>query len=344
MSLPARMGKYFITDFLGRGGMGEVYLALDPNIKRQVAVKAIQVEKMEPPELREVFRKRLLREAQICGGLNHPNIVTIHEMSEEAGRLFFVMEYVYGSSLNEYLERGGRPDRSFVEDALSQICAALDYAHGKGVVHRDIKPQNIMISKEGTVKILDFGIARMSPGNVTAPVTTELFIGTPEYASPEQKRQEHIDHRSDIYSLGVVIHELLTGKRPKLYLPTEHLMEFGCRQESGPNPDAKGHASALAAVFQKTFQNDPERRYPTAGIFGRAVIRGLHAAGLPPKAFRYEITGEAFVETHVPCGPFHSPRTWFEELADVVKGSCKNIRKVIAKVGQVRFFRKPLRP
>jgi serine/threonine-protein kinase len=195
-----------VESLLGAGGMGEVYKALDPTLGRIVAVKIVKADTTDSQ-----YFKRLLREAQAYGRLKHPNIVTVYEAREAADGLYIAMEYLEGQSLTAILNRDDLPLAARI-DILIQILDALKYAHAQGIVHRDIKPSNIHVLADGAVKLLDFGLARvMRTETLTA---TDVVLGTPHYASPEQLMGQEIDGRTDVYSTGVVAFEMLTRRRP----------------------------------------------------------------------------------------------------------------------------------
>ena len=207
-----KIGRYEIASELGRGAMGIVYRARDPRIGREVAIKMIKLADQADADEIEGLRERLFREAQSAGRLSHPGIVTIFDVDEQDGVAYITMELVEGQTLDQYVSKDGGTARSleFVSDLLLKVGAALDYAHRREIVHRDIKPSNIMISDDG-IKIMDFGVARIASSNLTR---TGTVMGTPNYMSPEQVKGEGIDGRSDQFSLGVIIYELLTGKKP----------------------------------------------------------------------------------------------------------------------------------
>ena len=209
-----KLGRYEVLNELGKGAMGVVYLAKDPVIGRLVAVKTIRTSQTgdDDSESRE-FRERFVREAQTAGILSHPNIVTIHDIGEdtESRTSFIAMEYIEGRNLKSLLGDKKKWSWDEVADLIAQIGEALDYAHRKGIIHRDIKPANIILTTDGKVKITDFGIAKVASSNLT---TTGQFLGTPNYMSPEQVSGAPVDGRSDIFSLGVVLYELLTNRKP----------------------------------------------------------------------------------------------------------------------------------
>ena len=205
-----RIGRYKIVRELGRGAMGVVYHAIDPNIGRPVAIKTIHLG--GKPEEQERLRERLFREARSAGILSHPGIVTIYDVERQDDLASIAMEYVDGPTLDQILAPGqtASPERIF--SVLAQTAAALDYAHGKGIVHRDVKPANIMIAAEGAVKITDFGIAKIAASEQLT--MTGSIVGTPHYMSPEQVQGHPVDGRSDQFSLAVIAFEMLTGEKP----------------------------------------------------------------------------------------------------------------------------------
>ncbi|HET8946747.1 MAG TPA: serine/threonine-protein kinase [Candidatus Polarisedimenticolia bacterium] len=213
MSIPKNIGRYEIVEEVGRGSMGVVYRARDPRLGRIVALKCVAFSFPLAPGEEEEFLGRFYQEAQIAGRLSHPNIVTIHDVGtrETEGTAFIAMEYVTGTNLQELLAGGGRLPIPQVADVARQVADALDYAHGCGVVHRDIKPGNIVLTTGGQVKVLDFGIARAPTGEGTKP---GRLLGTPNYMAPEQVTGGKIDGRADQFSLAVTLYHLLTGERP----------------------------------------------------------------------------------------------------------------------------------
>src|SRR5438874_3540995 len=204
------LGSYRLIDRLGAGGMGEVWRAEDTRLMRQVAIKILSERIANDPE----WKARFMREARTIAQMNHPNIATIYSIEQEADKLFIVMELVEGESLGTILARGPLTPREAVR-IMRQVGEALAEAHDKGVVHRDVKPDNIIVGKRA-VKVLDFGIAKQVVSTGDAPTLTQagLIVGTPFYMSPEQALGRTVDTRSDLFSVGVVLYELLTGKRP----------------------------------------------------------------------------------------------------------------------------------
>ena len=204
--LPATIGRFRIEALLGAGGMGEVYKAVDPTLDRVVAIKTVRPDIANPD-----FIARLYREAQACARLRHPNVVTVYEAGEADGLVYIAMEYLQGEDLRTLLQRGAL---SFVEkiDVLLQVLAALQHTHAEAVIHRDMKPSNVHRGLDGTVKVVDFGLAQMA---LASPLTRPgAVMCTPEYASPEQLRDEPLDARTDVYSTGALAYEMLAGRQP----------------------------------------------------------------------------------------------------------------------------------
>jgi len=207
---PQKVGKYEITGELGRGGMGVVYRGQDPVIKREVALKVLRRRELDPNDAESVL-ERFKREAQAAGSLHHPNIVAIYEYGEDADAVFIAMECVPGRSLRDHLVAGYRPELKSFPEILDQLLEGLEFSHSRGVIHRDIKPGNVLISEMGTAKISDFGIARLEQSHLT--LMGEV-LGTPYYMAPEQFDGQTADERSDVYSAAVIVYEVLTGRRP----------------------------------------------------------------------------------------------------------------------------------
>ena len=204
------IGRYEIQKELGRGAMGVVYLGKDPKINRLVAIKTVRFEEVDP-DLLEETKKRFFREAEAAGTLNHPNIVTIYDVGEEEDLAYVAMELLEGSDLTPYIKKDKLLPTKDLLRIIGSVAEGLAFAHAKGIVHRDIKPANIMLLNDGTVKIADFGIARISTSSATQ---TGTVLGTPSYMSPEQVAGQKVDGRSDLFSLGVAMYELLCGQKP----------------------------------------------------------------------------------------------------------------------------------
>ena len=210
----AKLGRFEISSVLGQGAMGVVYLAHDPEIDRPVAIKTIHPEAARGESASEV-EARFLKEAKLAGRLQHPNIVTVYDVGRDRDLYFIAMEFVEGRPLGRYLGGGSEELPLAAKVAIvRQAAEALAHAHERGVVHRDVKPGNILIAKDGRVKVTDFGIGKFTSASTSDMTRTGQMIGSPAYMSPEQVRGEKVDGRSDLFSLGVVLYELLTGARP----------------------------------------------------------------------------------------------------------------------------------
>ena len=280
-----KLGRYEIVRELGKGAMGVVYLAKDPLIGRLVALKTIRATRGDDEETRE-FQQRFIREAQAAGILNHPSIVTVHDIGQDepTGTTFIAMEYVEGHNLKEILQQGRPLSFDEIGDIAAQVAEALDFAHSKGIVHRDVKPANIIVLEGNRAKITDFGIAKIaSGGNLT---TTGQFLGTPNYMAPEQIRGAAVDGRTDLFSLGICIYECLTRRKP---FGGESLTSISYKivHEAFPplhdvNPQIPdGYADVVALCLAK----DPGHRYQRGrdlAVALRQVIRGERPAKAEP--------------------------------------------------------------
>lgn len=205
------LGRYQISGILGKGAMGTVYKGIDPAINRPVALKTIRLDFVNDPAELEELKERLYREAQAAGKLSHPNIVTIYDVGSEGPLQYIAMEYLEGTTLESLIKKKTKFNYRIIAQIIMQICDALDYAHERGIVHRDIKPANVMVLADYRIKVMDFGIARIDSNSMTK---TGIAMGTPNYISPEQLRGLAIDRRADLFSLGVVMYEMLLGRRP----------------------------------------------------------------------------------------------------------------------------------
>jgi len=207
-SAPEKLGKYKIIEEVGRGGFAAVYKAVDTTLDRTVALKVLAPHLLWDP----TFVQRFQWEAKVAANLDHPHIVTIHEVSQIEGVYLIAMQFLEGRTLSQILEAEGPLPVSQVQAIIEQIASALDYAHARGFVHRDVKPSNIIVSEDGQATLTDFGLVKAGEG--TKLSTTGVVFGTPEYMSPEQAEGEKLDARSDVYSLGVVLFEMLAGRPP----------------------------------------------------------------------------------------------------------------------------------
>ena len=250
-----KLGKYLIQRELGRGAGGVVYRARDPIINRLVALKTITTGLAEYPDLLQ----RFYQEAQSAGGLQHPNIVTIYDLGDADGIPYIAMELLEGESLDQLISRRAPLPVPLKLTYALQACRALDYAHKRGIIHRDIKPDNVMLTRDGTVKVVDFGIARVLE---TSKTQTGMLLGTFAYMSPEQYHGEHADARSDIWSFGVLLYELLAYQRPFKGSTPASLMHGICQQEPTPLHDVAPECpEALEKVIQRVLRKSPDERY-----------------------------------------------------------------------------------
>ncbi len=287
--VPARLGRYKIVSELGRGAMGTVFHGLDETIERSVALKTLHAEL--PPEILTEVSERFLREAKSAGKLNHPNIVTIYEFGKDGDIAFIAMEFLEGKSLQQIM-RGGRLPFNTIVDLVAQVADGLDYAHRFGVVHRDIKPANIMVSSSGLAKLTDFGIARIQSSSMTQ---TGAMLGSPKYMSPEQVLGQATDGRADIFSLGVMLYEMLAGRTP---FETADITVFSLMQRivTVPHPllseSAPDVPAAFEAILARALAKRPEGRYARAGEMASdlrklkdgAASGNTVAAAAPPTA------------------------------------------------------------
>ncbi|HET8630163.1 MAG TPA: protein kinase [Thermomicrobiales bacterium] len=295
-------GRYELLSVLGRGGMATVYKASQPTLDRFVAVKVIA------PGLADDLRfvERFRREARMVARLRHPNILTVHDFGEDGGLLYLVTEYVEGGTLRDHAAFRSSPDRAL--DAIGQVGAALDYAHARGVVHRDVKPGNVFMDGERAV-LADFGIAKAAGGEgLTQPFTA---IGTPEYIAPEQALGQPIDGRADLYALGVMLYELVAGRPPFLLEgPADTPVALTLRKLNQPPPSPRQFnptiAPTLEAVLLRSLDTRPDYRYPTAAglvAAARAAVAGAGPRGTAATPF---YTGPT---TQIAAAPAASPPT-----------------------------------
>jgi tetratricopeptide (TPR) repeat protein len=266
-----RIGKYDLVAKIGEGAMGEVHKAHDPVLNRHVAVKTMSALLTADEELVQRFR----REAQSAARLNHPNIVTIFDFAEDQGKFYMAMELLEGEDLKDVIARNGLNDLWDKVEVMEQICDGLAFAHAQGVVHRDLKPANIRILPNGRVKIMDFGLARLDTSDMTR---AGMVMGTPNYMSPEQVRGLKADQRSDIFSLGAVFYELLSGHKA-FHAPSMHSVLFKVLEERH-DPVLNlvpGLPLAFVQLIDKALEKEPDRRYQNATEL-RVAVRGVREA------------------------------------------------------------------
>jgi eukaryotic-like serine/threonine-protein kinase len=272
---PQKLGRYEIVREIGHGAMGVVYQAVDPTIGRKIALKAIRFDGIGTTA--DEAARRFKNEARAAGGLNHPNLVTVYDAGEDEGNLYLAMEFIEGSTLEGLIRTQRTLSPAQATDIVRQICAGLDFAHLKGIIHRDIKPANIMLAAHGAVKITDFGIARAGE----AMTITGQVVGTPNYMSPEQVLGKPLDGRSDLFSVGVMLYEMITGERPFEGQSITTIM-YKIVHET-PIPPRKLDASihrGLSAVIEKSLAKSPEERFQTGADLAQA-LQNYERADIP---------------------------------------------------------------
>ena len=275
MTTPHHLGKYEITEVLGQGAMGVVYKGFDPGIRRTVAIKTIRRELVEGERAAAAMLARFRNEAQAAGKLAHPGIVAVYDYGEDASVAYIAMEYVEGNSLREYIGRGARFAERDAVSIMSQLLEALGHAHERRVWHRDIKPGNVIVMRNGKVKVADFGIARIEASELTQ---TGMLMGSPGYMAPEQYAAAQIDHRADLFAAGVVFYQLLTGAKPFVGT-TEQVSYATCHTDplrpslADPGKGWERYDPVIARALSKK----PEDRFQSAEAF-RAAILAAHDA------------------------------------------------------------------
>ncbi len=314
------VGRYQIAGEIGHGAMGVVYKALDPAIGRTVAIKTIHLTDLTDADARLRVGERLMREAQSAGTLSHPNIVTVYDVLKQDEFAYIVMEFVPGPSLEEMLRERKLPTRDELLLYLRQVADALDYAHRKGIIHRDVKPANIIISEpapsgERIAKIADFGVAK--------PVTQEAtqsgsLTGTPSYMSPEQIEETSVDGRSDQFSLAVVVYELLTGQKPFTGDTLPALLHSICTEDPTPIEEINPALSpTVGKVMMRALSKKPQERFPSANDFIGALSIALaesyfspvgNAAAGAVASSTAAIAGAAGMQGHSPRGGITRPK------------------------------------
>jgi serine/threonine protein kinase len=264
-------GRYQIIEELGQGSMGVVYKANDPQIDRIVALKVLRQDRMTSDD----FVRRFMKEAQAIGRLSHPNIVTIYDVGQDNNSIYIAMEFLEGSPLNEIIDSGLMPCEQVVTLGI-QVADALHYASRKGIIHRDIKPTNIIISLDGQAKLTDFGIARIE--NPLDQQQTQIgeILGTPAYMSPEQAKGQNVDKSTDLFSLGIILYELCTGRRP---FAGDSMMaifrEIMKTEPADPTMINPAIPSALAAVIMKSLRKKPAERFQSGKEMAESLKKSL---------------------------------------------------------------------
>lgn len=262
-----KIGKYEIVEFLGQGGMGKVYRAYDPQLIRTVAIKVIDWKVN-----RNVQKRRLLKEAQATARLSHPNIVKIYEIGEDDQNCYLVMEYIEGCNLSQYLKQG-IPSHTWTLNTFYKIALAIHHSHKEGILHRDLKPADIMITKDGEPKVMDFGLAKVLSEETSASSKGKI-VGTIQYMSPEQVKAKKLDERSDVFSLGVLLYEMLCGKRP---FPGTTTLEVAF-SITGHTPESLKALvptipTDIEAICLKCLHKEKQRRYQNANLLAKDIKR-----------------------------------------------------------------------
>lgn len=329
------LGRYEVVRELGKGAMGVVYLGKDPLIGRLVALKTIRISAVEDEDTKE-FRERFVREAQAAGNLSHPSIVTVHDIGEDdsSGISYIAMEYVEGPNLKEILQQGKQLPFSEIAEAIAQVAEALDYAHSKGIIHRDVKPANIILCGDSRVKITDFGIAKIA-SSVANLTSTGQFLGTPNYMAPEQIKGTAVDGRTDIFSLGIVLYEALTRRKPfggdsltTISYKIVHDTFLPLRDVDSSIPEE------FEAMVAKCLEKEPARRYQRARELAVDLRNAVRPAGAPPIELEETLVGAG---ERIPTVEIPFPEATGEgELASLAAGSTGARRVAAARAAARR--------
>lgn len=327
-NLPKTVGRYQVLRLLGSGAMGSVILAEDPRIKRKVAIKLVRFDSIRTEADRREYLLRFQREAEISGLLNHPGIVAIYDVGEEEGYgPFLAMEFVPGRPLDGLVKAAPlAPLKERLKIAVG-LAEALDHAHAMGVIHRDVKPGNVMVGDDGRIKLMDFGIAKREDGSLTQ---TGTFLGTPSYASPEQIREGVVDSRSDIFSFGVLVFELMSGQSP---FPGTSINTILYRIVNEPPVEVLPPVTGILPegwrrVFDKVLAKRPEDRYPTCVAFMRELVDAVTALG---KEDRRELLGLMRLSGDSPLPEIMS--TSFDETMVVTRPEPKGAGPLVISLG-----------
>jgi eukaryotic-like serine/threonine-protein kinase len=269
-----QIGKYLIKGELGRGGMGAVYLAEQPGLGREVAIKELILSPAADP----TALMRFLQEARVMARTSHPNLVQVHDLEQIGDANYIVLEFVRGKSLRDLVNQGPIPiPQTF--GVMHGVLQALDYAHKHAIVHRDMKPENVLVSDEGNVKVADFGIARLTDdsGPASTATKTGTTVGTPQYMSPEQVASSKVDGRSDLYSAGIMFYELVVGQPPFIASESDGPFTLMAKHVQAPPKPPSVHRPGLdmrlEEVILKSLSKRPEERYQTGQDFDEAMSR-----------------------------------------------------------------------
>jgi serine/threonine-protein kinase len=302
-------GRYELGELIGYGGMAEVHRGRDSRLNREVAIKVLRADLARDPS----FLNRFRREAHSAAGLNHPSIVAVYDTGEDAGpdgtpQPFIVMEFVAGRTLRDIVKAEGRLPARRAMEIVADVCAALDFSHRNGIIHRDIKPANVMITPQGAVKVMDFGIARAVADNSATVTQTANVIGTAQYLSPEQARGEAVDARSDVYSTGCLLYELITGVPPfqgdsPVAVAYQHVRE----SPTAPSTRAPGLPRALDSIVMKALAKNPQNRYQSAGEMRSDLQRALANQPVSAETVMTDAERTQFI-ARTPPPPLLAPR------------------------------------
>ena len=278
VKLPERFGKYTVSALLGRGAMGAVYKAFDPDIRRPVAIKTIRWDLTREGGPAASIAARFRNEAQAAGRLSHPGIVAVYEFGQSEDCAYIAMEFVEGCNLREYFARDTTFEEADVVSIMVQLLDALSHAHERKVWHRDIKPANLIVMNSGRLKIADFGIARIEASDITQ---TFPVMGTPGYIPPEMYRGEPVDHRADVFAAGAVLYQLLTGK-PPFDGAAEQVMFKVCNEPPAPiEANEAGDLTRYDPVLRKALAKSPGQRYESALAFREAILETYEGQANP---------------------------------------------------------------
>jgi tRNA A-37 threonylcarbamoyl transferase component Bud32 len=327
-NFPTMIGRYQVLRLLGSGAMGSVVLAEDPRIKRKVAIKLMKLDAVRTEADQHEYLARFQREAEVSGLLNHPGIVAIYDVGEVEGHgPFLAMEFVPGKPLDGLIKGGPAISTKEKLRIAVGIAESLDHAHAKGIVHRDVKPGNVMVAEDGRTKLMDFGIAKLEDASLTQ---TGTFLGTPSYASPEQIREGKVDSRSDIFSFGVLVFELMSGQSP---FPGNSINTILYRIVNEPPVEVQPPVTGILPegwrrIFDKVLSKRPEERYPTCTAFVRDLLDTVVELG---KDDRREFLGLMKMSGEAPLPEIVS--TAFDETMVVARPESVKFGRILIAAG-----------
>ena len=325
--LPEQIGRYRVLGELGRGAMGVVYRAEDPMLNRTVAIKTILMS--SDPMVRAEYEARFRQEAKPAGGLNHPNLITIYDVGREGDMAYMAMELLEGVELRDMMKAGGL-ELPFVLEILAQVADGLAFAHERGVVHRDVKPGNIMIVGGRRAKVMDFGVARIRASEITTQVGAVL--GSPKYMSPEQVTGGQIDGRSDVFSIGVILYELAAGA-PPFSAPDvqQYMLQIAGATPAPPSDLNPALPPMLDLIVARALEKDPARRYQSAADLAADLRECLSQPGMaapsasaPAPALDFELENtiaSAPAAGRLPLSRRFDSADGFEQLATLAAAS-----------------------